>query len=196
MITLPASPAPNSASPELLDYGAILRPATGAKILRVNRAGSRYSIQIGFPEMPVETAQVIISRLQEAKRVGLRIPYPLVRVSQGSPGSPLIDGTDSAGTVMKLKALTPHYIVKEGYWLTVVDADGVYYLHNVRGTVRAGADGKATLQVEPPIRAPIANECVVLLAKPMVEGLVTSTVSWPTDVDGIVALSFTLEEAA
>lgn len=197
MIELPTTPQPADVTATLLDYGMVLRPASGAPALRVNRGGSRYSVQVSLPPMTADTARQFVSRLQSAKREGLRMPYPLLGLSQGSPGSPVVNGTDSAGTTLKLRGLTVGYTIKEGYWLSLTNAAGVSFLHNVRATVVASAGGTATLTVEPPLRSAFLDGATVRLSAPIVEGIVTSDVSWSLPADRIVTgLGFTLEESA
>ena len=195
MIILPASPAPNGASPAVIDFGFELRPATGAAVSRINRPGNRLKIDFSFPPMTPDDARLFVSRLMRAKAEGLRMEYPLLDQSQGLPGNPVVNGTDSAGTTLKLRALTPNYTIKEGYWLTLIDAAGTHYLHNVAALVTAAAGGTAILTVEPPLRFLPPDGAAVLLAKPLVEGLVTSVTGWDLGVDLLVRVAgFTLEE--
>lgn len=198
VITLPEKPAPNGVAPALLDFGLTLRPATGGPVVKVSRAGSRFRIEVTFPPMVPAVARVFLSRLLEAKRAGhLRIEFPLLGESQGVPGSPVVDGAGQAGTTLKLRGLTPNYRAKEGYWLSIADATGQHYLENVRGMATAGADGKMTLTVEPPLRHPFPDGAQVFLAQPMVEGFIDGGEwSWSVDVARFSGISFTLEEAA
>ena len=120
---------------------------------------------------------------------------PLLGETQGAPGSPVVDGTDSGGTTLKLKTASPGYVVKEGYWLTLVHA-GVYHLHRAAAVAVVGADGKATLTVEPPLRVFPANGDAVLLARPMIEGLVTALEPYEHPVNRRIQLTATIEESA
>lgn len=196
MILLPEDPAPNGVAPQLLDYGLTLRPSTGAAIQRVERKGSRFILTVGYPPMRPDTAAVFISRLLQGKREGLRIPFPLVRGPQGSPGLPVVDGAGQAGTTLAVRGLTPGYAVKEGYWLSIEDADGQHYLHNVSAPVMADATGDASLSISPELRAPFADGATIHLAKPMVEGFVDGNWGWEIPVNKLTALEFTMEEAA
>lgn len=196
MIELPASPAPRDVSPRLIDFGIVLRPATGAAITRIERPGSRFSAEFSFPPMMPEVARVFVSRLLQAKAEGLRMPFPLLGVSQGLPGSPVVDGAGQSGTTLLVRGFTANYLVREGYWLSIEDADGQHYLHNAVAAVAADATGDASLTIWPPLRVPFADGDAVHLAKPMIEGLVTSEASWPLPVSKRVEVSFTLEEAA
>lgn len=195
MIELPTSPAPNGAAPRLIDYGATLRSPTGGASLRIDRAGSRFAAEISFPPMKADTARVFVSRLLDAKSEGLRIEYPLIE-TQGNPGSPVVDGAGQAGKTLNVRGLNAGYVAKEGYWLSIEDADGQHYLHNVRATVRADGSGEAALSITPALRVPFADGTTIHLAKPMIEGLVDGNAfSWQIPVNKLIALAVTIEEA-
>lgn len=197
MIELPNDPAPNGAQPSLLDYGMTLRPGTGAAVLRVDRKGSRYKSVISFPPMLPSVSRIFIARLLKAKREGLRIPYPLIDVPQGAPGSPVVGGAGQSGTTINLRGLTPGYAAKEGYWLSIEDETGQHYLHNVSETARADGSGDLTLNITPELRWPFEDGATVHLAKPMIEGFVDGNEwSWAIPVNRLIAIEFTLEEAA
>lgn len=195
MITLPPGVYPRTVKPILLDYGITVRPSSGAPAQRYNRLGSRYAMEFELPPLDAATARLVKARLIQAKRDALRMPVPLPEGAQGSPGAPLVDGTDSAGTTLKLKGLTPGWMAREGYWLNVTDADGNLYLHDVAAPVRAGSDGKATLTLSLPLRCALANYAAVRIANPVIEGLLTSDVNWTIPVGRIVSVPpFTIEE--
>lgn len=200
MIELPETPAPNSVSPALIDFGMIQRPALGAKVTRIDRMGSRFRAEVGFPPMTRDRSRVFVSRLLSAKREGLRIEYPLLGVSQGVPGAPVVDGAGQAGSTLAIRGLAPHYAFREGYWLTLVDdigdGDGACYLHNCRTNTLANADGEASIDIEPPLRAPLGDGSTILLAKPVMEGLVLGEeMNWVVPVDGLIQLAVSIEEA-
>lgn len=193
MIELPASPAPNGMEPALLDYGIVQR---GASSLRVNRAGNRYRVAFSYPPMQPEKAHTFTGRLTRAKRDGVKITLPLI-VPQGSPGAPVVDGVGQSGTSLAVRDLNAGYPAKEGFWLTIYEADGTGYLHQVVETVRADASGNATLAIEPPLRAPFADGDPIELAAPTVEGFVDGEEwGWSIPVNRLVAVSFTVEEYA
>lgn len=196
MIELPASPAPRDVSPRLLSFDLTLRPATGAAVTLIARPGSRFAADFAFPPMMPDAARVFVARLLKAKSEGLRMPFPLLGVSQGIPGTPVVDGAGQAGTSLAVRGLNPGYVAKEGWWLSIEDADGQHYLHVVTAPATADGTGDATLSIHPPLRSPFADGDTVHLAKPMIEGLVTSDVQWPLPVNRRVELSFTIEEAA
>lgn len=196
MITLPASPAPNSCSPRVISFDLHQRPSTGAAVQTVYRPGSRWALDFTFPLMTANVARAFTSRLVRAQREGLRMKVPLLGVSQGAPGTPVVDGANPSGTALPVKGCTPGYVFDEGYWLTLIDAAGDYYLHQVVGSVVVNGAGKATVSIETPIRAPIADGATVLVAAPMVQGFIEE-VAWGMRLGNLVeGIGFTLEEAA
>lgn len=197
MITLPPNLAPNAAAPTLLDFGRTLVPPLGGEELRVDRLGNRFMIEVSWPAMRVAEANVIINRLMRAKSEGLRIPFPLFDAPQGNPGAVVVDGAGQAGTTIDLRNFNPGYTAREGYWLSIENAAGQHYLHNVAGTLRIGDDGLAALPIWPMLRTDFADGAAVHLAKPMIEGLpVGDETSWVLPRGRLVELSVTIRETA
>lgn len=192
MQTLPVKPSPNSMEPTLLDRGFIQR---GAASLRVDRPGSKWAIKFTFPLMTVDGARGFISKIIRGKRQGLQINIPLL-VKQGIPGSPVVDGAVAgAATSIPVRGLTPNYVVKEQYWMTIVEADGTAYLHSVIDTVMADGTGAATLEIEPALRAPFADGDTIHLAKPFMQGFIDGeNYGWVVRSDRFVEPTVTVEE--
>lgn len=196
MIELPDCPAPNGVQPALIDFGITLRPSSGAAVTRIGRKGSRFRLVVSYPPMKPEVSRVFVARLLRAKDEGIRIPFPLIHGSQGSPGSPVVDGSP-AGKSLPLRGLIPGYVVKEGYWLSIEDSSGQHYLHTVTAAGKADGSGEIVLDVEPPLRVPFDDGDTVHLAVPMVEGFVDGEAwGWTIPVNKLVAIEFPLEESA
>lgn len=197
MIELPASYAPNGARVVLIDFGFVQRPSLGGAAARVNRPGNRWQIELTWPTMQADDARVLVRRLAAAKSEGLRVLFPLQGVSQGSPGSPVVNGSGAGGTTLPLRGLTPGHVIKEGWWLTAIDSAGVRYLHQAAATVAADGSGNATLAVTPMIRAPLADGNTVLLGAPEVEGFITEEIGWDLVPGELTSgIGCTIEEAA
>lgn len=195
-IELPVGVAPNDVSPFPVDFGHWLEPASGAEEQRVDRMGGRFGGDFVLPPLAPAAAAKVISRLTEVYFGGtLRLDWPLLGVSQGSPGSPVVDGAGQSGTALALRGLTPNYTIKEGFWLTLVDENGRGYLHNNRGVVRADSSGNATLTIAPMLRWPFMDGATVLLARPTIEGKVQGQ-PWKLPVSRLVQVGFTLTEVA
>lgn len=198
MIELPDLPAPNGCAITLLDFSLTLRPPTGGEVQKVTRAGSRFRIDLTFPPMEVEDAQVFIARLLRAKREGsLRVDFPLLDAPQGLPGSPVVDGAGQAGTTLRLRAGAVGYDFKEGSWLSLIDPTGQPYLHNVTAPAEVGTDGKVILSIEPPLRYPFPDGAQVLIQQPVVEGFVDGPEwGWDISLAHHYGLAVSIEEAA
>lgn len=188
MIELPVKPIPNRMMPSLLDYGQILR---GAASLRVDRPGSRWRFRFGYPPMRQDQADTFTAPLTRAKRQGVRIYLP-VRVFQGFPGSPVVDGAGQSGSSLAVRGLTVGYIAKVGFWLTIVEGDGTAYLHRIVETVVADDAGEATLEIEPPLRAPFDDGDTIHLGKPFIDGFMDGD-KWEYDIQEAEMTTLTLE---
>lgn len=191
MITLPVKPSPNSMEESLLDFGFAQR---GAATVRVDRPGSRWRIAFTFPLMTVDASRAMNSRLKRAKRQTLQIDIPIL-VDQGIPGSPVVDGAGQAGTTLAVRGFEPNYHAKEDFWFTVVEADGTAYLHSMAETVTADMSGNATLEIEPPLRAPFPDGAVIHFGKPFMQGFMEGD-AYTRAVPGnkLVVLAVTVEE--
>jgi hypothetical protein len=196
VIELPEWAVPNSATPALIDFGGVLRPSTGGALLRVDRQGSRYKAALTFPPFDDPAhGRVIVSRLIRAKRMGLRVEFPLLASQECEDA--VVDGAGQAGTALMIRGLFPRRVVREGFWLSVVRADGQHFLHNVAGQAMADAAGKATLQLSEMLRWPFADGNKVNLVRPMIEGIVDGDEqAWAISVEKFVSIEFTVEEAA
>lgn len=199
MIELPNDPSPNGVNIIPIDFGFHQRPGSGAAVLRVDRPGNRYRVELMFPPMKPETARKFTARTQRAVSEGLRADVPLLGLTQGAPGTPLVDGAVLAMvTSLPVRGLRPYYAAKEGYWFHVEDGDGVRYLHTLTETGIADASGDLTLSIWPPIRAPLADGDAIELVKPTVEGVVAEHPGHSLSVDRLIRFggSIVIEEAA
>ncbi len=197
MIEFPNDPAPDGVEPRLVDAGFVQRGVAGP-VGRVDRPGNHFAMALSYPVMKPDKARKFVARWLKAKREGLRVEMPLMGVSQGIPGAPLVDGAGQSGTSLAVKGLTPSYAIKEGFWLHIEDAAGHRYLHNVQATAIASGAGLATIVIEPPLRAPFADGDTIELAKPTVEGALTDDIGWSLSVDRLVRIGggIVIEETA
>jgi len=193
MIVLPTSPRPNRMDVDVLDFGTIQR---GASSLRVNRPGGRHRITFTWPTeiMRPPISSGFVALLKRGKRQGVRIPVLLPR-SQPAAGSPVVNGAGQSGTTLSVRGFTPSYAIGQDFWFTIVDASGVGYLHTVVEAATANGSGVASLQIEPPLRAPFADGAQVNITAPFVEGdLVGESFSYGFDSLRQVPLTITIEE--
>ena len=192
MITL--KDGPRTAVPALIDKSLTQRSAGPGPTNPIYRKGNRYRLRVSMGPFYCEDAQAYIADLIAGKTEGLRISYPL-QVSQSGCGALLVDGAGQEGTSLEVKNGTPGFMVRKGFWVSIQNADGRHYLHNVKSPVRIAADGTATLVLSPELRHPFADEAVVHMAKPMVEGFVEGNEwEWQISGDRVTPIVFALEE--
>lgn len=196
MITLPAEFTPREANPFLVDTGGILRGATGGAAGRLNRPGQRWGVEVTMPPMSHDKARRFAALMTVAKRDGLRLTLPLGggEVQGGGAGS--VDGSGAAGTSLPVVGLTQGFMLRLGTWLTVENAAGERFAHQIAAPVRVGTDGKATITLTTALLTELADGDAVLVSQPTIEGVVTSEVNWVLPVNRIVqGLSFRVEES-
>jgi len=193
MIELPAGYTVATASPTLIDYG-VTQEANG-RTEYIARPGSRYAISVNLGPFYPEDGRVILARMLSAKRKGFRMAYPLQH-DQGTPGTTLVNGAVTAASeTLNIKGATPGYQCKEGFWLSIQDGSGNHYLHNVETGATATAGGLMTITVSPPLRFDFANNSVVNLSVPKVQGLIAGNqIEWSMSVDRMLPIAFELIE--
>lgn len=195
MIELPAGVVPNSAAAGLVDAGGVMRSPLNTAALRVDRPGSHYRVSLTFPRIgDVALARVIVSRLIRAQSEGLRTWFP-THEDQPVSGTVVVDGAGQAGKSLAVEGLYPQTAIREGWWLSVTDAAGRSYLHNVAGAVIAGSEGKATIALSEALRAPLLDGAAVRLVSPPIEGLVVGDREWAIDAERGLEFTVMLEES-
>jgi hypothetical protein len=194
-----------SATPAMIDYGGTMPGAAGARDLRLDRPGNKYKIEVTWPRMRPDAARELISDLIAGQSEGVRVRYPLMGVSQGVPGSPVVDGSGQAGKTLAIRGLTPGYAFRRGFWLTLIDdvaagdalGDELRYLHHCRSALAANADGEATIVLAEALRTPFADGATILLARPTIEGLPEGNErSWVLPGERLVQLTVPIREIA
>ncbi len=196
MIVLPAEYAPREANPFLIDPGGVLRGGTGGAAGRLNRPGARWGVEVTMPTMSHEKARAFAALMTLAKRDGLRLTLPLGGGEVQGGGAGTVDGSGAAGTSLPVEGLTPGFMLRLGHWLTVENAAGERFVHQVAAPVRIGTDGKATITLTTALLTELADGDTVLVSKPTIEGVVTSDVNWVLPVNRRVGgLSFRVEES-
>jgi len=183
---------PAARSPSFIDFGAYQRPYTGAEVTRIDRAGGKFKIVFVLP--PLVDGRAMVSKLIRAKKEGIRVGLPLLGQSQGTPGTPLVDGAGQSGTTLNIKGLLAGYTVKEGYWLSIVQS-GRYYLHNIAATASADSSGDLAATIFPALRTAFSDGAVIALDKPKIEGFIEGNEQvWEISAELHTGIEFSVEE--
>jgi|EndMetStandDraft_9_1072997.scaffolds.fasta_scaffold30101_2 hypothetical protein len=198
MIELSIDTPKVTVEPAFVDIGTTVRGGTNATGQRVDRPGGHYRAAVTISLGTAVQRSALISDLVRGKQEGLRMTFPLQGVDQSGSGAPVMDGADQAGRLINLRGLTVGYVVEKGFWLSIVDADGQHYLHNVfvGGTVDGA--GKVEITLAEHLRVPFPDGASVHLDQPMIEGDVEGNEqAWRLSrADRVDGISFTIEEAA
>ena len=195
-ITLPTTPGAASVRWSLLDWGGEMPTILGGATMRIARLGSRHMLTVTMPPMKMEPdGRIWTARLRQGKIDGDVLFAPTqVDFDAGAPGSPKVDGATTTGPVLPIKGLTPGYQIKEGQWLSIVHA-GRRYFHIADDDQTADGSGEVTIAVTPHLRAAMANNDVIELAEPKIEGLLEGdSASWTVDNARAGGLLFAIVE--
>lgn len=183
--------------PALIDNGSELTPFLGGVSQRLDRGGSRHSVKVTMPPMPIEAdGRKWIARLVRAKQEGGMIRYPQVGFAIGAPGSPTVATATSGGRTLPITGGTPHYAIREGQALTVTSGGRSYFYLAVAQTI-LDASGAGSIILDVPLRLAAATGDAVNLAAPTIEGWVDGDgFGWTLDKSRTVGLSFMIRERA
>ena len=194
-ITLPTSPAPTAGTtPRYLDFGSELVPPLGGPTQRLNRIGNRFAIDVALPPMRETLARPYIAALIRAKVEGAVMRFPQPGVTIGTPGTPLVLGGNQSGETLVIDGLTPGYVIRAGQFFSILHG-GRRYLHMANLNATANGSGQVTLSISPMLRIIPADNAVVEIAQPMIEGFIAgSELPWTLDVARIYGLSFSITE--
>lgn len=179
-VLLPSLPGPVSIARELVDKGGTVPGALGGPDQRSNRLGNRWRWTMEMPALTAEQAQEWSAALVMATRLGARWEILQFGVSTVSPGTPLVAGAAQAGWALDVDGMTPNYAWRRGQFFSVV-VDSRRYLHMLSASGRVESDGTATLPIEPALRVTPADNGVVEIAEPYIEGLISAP-AWVTDL--------------
>lgn len=193
-VELPDWPAPASAVPGLVDFGATLRPPTGGATQRHNRLGNRFRLSVTMPAMKYKTGRLWVARLIRAQTEGARMEWPQQGFDPGTPGAVAVDGSGQAGALLAVRGAEPGYAFREGQFFSILTG-GRPHVTMVAAEVLAGSDGKALLPVAPMLRVPHLDGDPCEFGRPIIEGAVIGEDrEWQLALAGFMAIEFAIEE--
>lgn len=192
-LILPSDPAPRRMNVRPVSARNELTPAFGGDSLRLNRKGTKYAADIEFPPMTYAQGNDFTDLDAEADTVVIEVRQP--GIDTGAPGAAnLVKGAGQSGSSLLIDGVTPGYVFGKGWYLTHVNA-GRRRLYRSADTAVANVDGEITIPLRTLLRFPPADNDVVLLARPEIEGYVTGTDMWDVDADDrLVRIGFTITE--
>lgn len=170
-----------------------LRSAVSRNIQRIGRKGSGYLAMFECEPMLVDEAGDWSDIESETETVVAQIIQPHVEV--GNPGVPRVNGSGQAGSQIIMDGLIPGYVIRKRQPITHVASDGVRRLYMSAAAVTANGLGQATVPLRTMLTAQPANNDVLKMAAPQIEGFATvDESSWLIDSNGYIRLRFSVEE--
>ena len=190
-LILPTSPAPASMTVALISTKNTLTPATGGDEQEIRRKGSKYALTFSTPVMTYVRSMDWSDLHAEGETVVMRVFQP--GFDTGYPGTPLVKGGGQIGSALVIDGLTPGYVISKGQFISVITG-GQRFLYRARADVTASGTGEAAVLLGTLLRRPPADNAVVEIAQPMIEGFVRDLGEWTVGVDRLVRLQFTVRE--
>jgi len=186
------------AEPELVDFGASLRPFLGGPSQRLDRLGTRHAISVQMPPMYVEAeGRQWIVRLIRAKQEDGFVRFPQVGFTVGASGYDITAAAAvEGGRVLSVRGGTPGYSVREGQALTIT-SNGRRFFYLASAPVMFDSTGAGSIELDVPLREETAIGDPVNLTQPVIAGrIMEDGWKWSIDTAGTVGLSFRIEEIA
>lgn len=146
-----------------------LRPATGGPRMPVDRPGDHWAIEIDAPAFRASCGQAFMADIVRGRSQPLAIQIPEPGIDKGTPGAVVIDGDGQSGEVLAVKGGTPGAILGKGWFISLL-TDGHWFAHMIAETVVLDVNGEASVTLWPMLRVPHADNDLVEIVKPMIEG--------------------------
>ena len=170
------------------------RAGTGGALSPLNRSGDHFAIEVDVGALGAACGRELLVDIARGMGERLRVPLPDRGIDKGAPGTPRVKGADQAGTSLDLDGFSPQYAILKGWFFTVVTPDGPS-AHLVAETVVADAAGEATVTFWPALWLEPADNDLIVLIDPYIEGLVVEDGDQTSGLSRSVSTdSFVVEE--
>ncbi len=191
-LLLPNFPAPATMSIGMVKAVNELSPAFSGADQQIRRKGSRYALTFTIPSMDYVTALPWMTDLAtEGDTVVLEVCQPGLTVPPA--GSPAVNGAGYAGATLPIKGLPANYAIRKGQFFTVITG-GQRYLYRAAQAATASAGGTVNVPLQTMLRRPPADNDVVEIEAPKIEGFVRDFSDPEVAVDHEVVLTFSIRE--
>lgn len=190
VLVLPTDPAPANMGIAMITAKNVLAPAFGDGEQELLRKGSRYALTFQMPPMRYVTSMDWDDLMAEGDTVVMKVHQP--GFDTGAPGTPRVNGAGQSGSALVIDGLTNGYVIRKGQFLSVI-TQGRRFLYRAKASVTVSGDS-ATVPLRTMLRFPPADNDVVEVAQPMIEGFVRDLGEWSVGVDRLVGLQFTVRE--
>lgn len=176
-ILMPQPRLPQTATRRFLDFGADLTPQVGGPSQRINFMGDRFALVITYPRLkPEPDGRIVMSAMNQAKKVGAIFPWPEPGIPQQDYGAPIVNGAAQQGMTLEIHGVTPGITILNGKYFSIIYA-GQRYLHHLTADTLVPGTGIVQLPIFPMLRISPNDGATIELAKPMIEGVLGGNVA-------------------
>lgn len=191
VLVLPTDPAPANMGIAMITAKNVLAPAFGDGEQELLRKGSRYALTFQMPPMRYVTSMNWDDLMTEGDTVVMKVHQP--GLDTGAPGAPRVNTSGQSGRIIALKGMTPGYVIRKGQFLSII-TQGRRFLYRAASAALVLENSQANVLLRTMLRFPPADNDVVEIAQPMIEGFVRDLGEWSVGVDRLVGLQFTVRE--
>lgn len=149
----------------------VARSATGGARLPLNRTGDHFALEIQPGVLGAICGRELLVDILRGSGEPLRAYVDQLDLDPGAVGTPRVAGADQWGESLDMDGFTAQLPIRKGWAFTVV-RDTLPSLHFVSAEVIADAAGEATVAFWPPLRAATADNALVEMAEPWIQGSV------------------------
>ena len=196
-VALPIPPTRAVGVPRLFPEPKDLRQTiTGGAVQRISRIGTRFMVSVNLTGLlAAGCGATWHARLLRARgeTAVMRVPQPGLEI--GNPGSDVkVYGGGQAGSRLSVHQMTPGYTVRENQ-LFHLFINGRHYLHQVTAAAVVSGQGRALLDIAPPLRVTPPDGAHVNFTDVNIEGWVVGFEPKRGGIARVLAVSFDIEEA-
>jgi hypothetical protein len=190
-VVLPSDPPPAAMTIEKISAANTLAPAFGGSEDEIDRKGERYALTFVMPSMTYADSMAWSYLYRRGITVVMEVHQPGVVVA--APPAPRVKGAGQAGSLLAIDGLGAGYLLRKGQFLSVITG-GQRYLYRAAAAVTANGAGEATVTLHEMLRRSPADNDVVEIAAPKIEGYARNVRDVSVGVDHEVVLEFTVRE--
>jgi len=193
-LTLPTAPPPASMDVGIVSARNSLTAATGGSEQELRRKGSRYALTFAMPPMTYVQAMDWGDLKAEGETVVMRVYQPGLFIGDDAGiGTPRIKGGAQIGASVLIDGMMPGYVVRKDQFLSIITG-GQRFLYQASAAVAADGAGEMVVPLRHLLRRSPADNDVVEIAQPMIEGFPRDVADVSVGVERLVYLTFTVRE--
>lgn len=158
-------------TPRLASRPSRARDAQGIARSNIQQLGKVWAFDVMLHKMLQAKSLEWIAKLNDDTGDGHRWTIPQGSLISGAEGTPRVNLGGQAGTSLNVDGISNGLVIPAGAFVSIITASK-RYVYQMASTVTASGTGTATLVFNTPLRVSPANNDVVEIAAPKVEGFV------------------------